>query len=67
MSDTLTICAKCYAALTPRIRCDACGKYVKASDPRTKHVMTQPDCAFGGEEWETLCADCDKSPDVNRA
>jgi len=44
------------------LRCDVCGRYVDASDPSTTHVMTQPDCAFGGEEWETLCADHRERP-----
>lgn len=44
-----------------RLRCDVCGQCVRASDPKIRHEMTQPDCAFGGEEWETLCAKCNKS------
>ena len=49
-------------AVGRRLRCDVCGKYADWRNPSTRHAMTQPDCAFGGEEWETLCADCNKSP-----
>lgn len=44
-------------AVTP-LKCDVCGQFVSANDVINKtaiHRMTQPDCAFGGEEWETLC------------
>ncbi len=41
------------------LHCAVCGRFVSTDDilnGHATHHMTQPDCAFGPEEWETPCA-----------